>query len=303
MLPKLEGYAAALVEALDETSLAAVVSDLNSLERAVMTQPELRGMLSDTSLTGVVRGRIVGDLLDGKVAPTVRRLAIYAAVVVPAQEVAPTIGELAQSALTLQETGALTVRGLGLLAARRRVAGFADALLEETPTDDFARVENELFSWARTIEENAELRRVLLDRDAPLGSRLGLVEQLLGTKVSPVSLRLARYVVEGGRSRDVVGTLDFLVDYVARARNWRVARVYTARPLDQTSQSELVRSLGALTGTEVELQIADEADLLGGVLVEVGDLRLDASTRGRLAALHDSVTAGHFFESALTSND
>ena len=303
MLPKLEGYAAALVEALEESSLTPVVSDLNSLERAVMTQPELRGMLSDTSLTGVVRGKIVGDLLDGKVAPTVRRLAIYAAVVVPAQEVAPAIADLAQSALTLQETGALTPRGLGLLAARRRVAGFADALLEDTPTDDFARVENDLFSWARTIEENTELRRVLVDRDAPLGSRVGLVEQLLGTKVSPVSLRLARYVIEGGRSRDVVGTLDFLVDYVARARNWRVARVYTARPLDETSQSELVRSLGALTGTEVELQIADEADLLGGVLVEVGDLRLDASTRGRLAALHDSVTAGHFFESALTSKE
>ena len=64
-----------------------------------------------------------------------------------------------------------------------------------------------------------------------------------------------------------------------------------------------MRSLAALTGTSVELQIADEADLLGGVLVEVGDVRLDASTRGRLAALHDSVSAGHFYESALTRND
>jgi len=144
---------------------------------------------------------------------------------------------------------------------------------------------------------------VLLDRDAPLGSRLGLVDQLLSGKVSHVTLRLAQYVIEGGRPRDVVGTLDFVVDYVAQARNWRVARVYTARPLDEAAQADLVRSLAALTGTSVELQIADEADLLGGVLVEVGDVRLDASTRGRLAALHDSVSAGHFYESALTRND
>ena len=303
MLPKLEGYAAALLGALDDATLTVVVKELTSLERAVLAQPELRGMLSDTSLTGVVRGRVLAELLGSKVHVETLRVAVYAATVAPAQEVASAIGELAQSALVFEETGALQPRSLGLLSARRRVAGYADALLEGVPTDDFARIEEELFRWARTVEENLELRRVLLDRDAALGSRLGLVDQLLSSKVSPVTLRLARYAIEGGRPRDVVGTLDFLVEYVAKTRNWRVARVYTARPLDDAAQADLVRSLATLTGTNVELQIADEADLLGGVLVEVGDVRLDASTRGRLAALHDSVSAGHFYESALTRND
>ena len=303
MLPKLEGYAAALLGALDDATLTTVVNELTSLERAVLAQPELRGMLSDTSLAGVVRGQVLADLLEDKVHVETRRVAVYAATVAPAQEVTSAIGELAQAALVLDETGAFNQRSLGLLAAHRRVAGYADALLEELPTDDFPRIEEELFRWARTVEENLELRRVLLDRDAPLGSRLGLIDQLLSTKVNAVTLHLARYVIEGGRPRDVVGTLDFLVDYVAQARNWRVARVYTARPLDEASQADLVRSLSALTGTSVELQIADEADLLGGVLVEVGDVRLDASTRGRLAALHDTVSAGHFYESALTRID
>jgi len=303
MLPKLEGYAAALLGALDDATLTTVVGELSSLERAILAQPELRGMLSDTSITGVVRGQVLREVLASKVHADTLRMAVYAASVAPAQEVASAIGELAQAALVLDETGAFAQHSLGLLAARRRVAGYADALLEELATDEFAPIEEELFRWARTIEENLELRRVLLDRDAPLGSRLGLIDQLLSHKVGPVTLRLAQYVIEGGRPRDVVGTLDFVVDYVAQARNWRVARVYTARPLDDAAQADLVRSLAALTGTSVELQIADEADLLGGVLVEVGDVRLDASTRGRLAALHDSVSAGHFYESALTRND
>ena len=303
MLPKLEGYAAALLGALDDATLTTVVGELSSLERAILAQPELRGMLSDTSITGVVRGQVLREVLASKVHADTLRMAVYAASVAPAQEVASAIGELAQAALVLDETGAFAQHSLGLLAARRRVAGYADALLEELATDEFAPIEEELFRWARTIEENLELRRVLLDRDAPLGSRLGLIDQLLSHKVGPVTLRLAQYVIEGGRPRDVVGTLDFVVDYVAQARNWRVARVYTARPLDDAAQADLVRSLAALTGTSVELQIADEADLLGGALVEVGDVRLDASTRGRLAALHDSVSAGHFYESALTRND
>jgi F0F1-type ATP synthase delta subunit len=53
----------------------------------------------------------------------------------------------------------------------------------------------------------------------------------------------------------------------------------------------------------VELQIAEDPSLLGGVLVEIGDLRLDASTRGRLGALHDAVANGLDLESALQRNN
>ena len=62
-------------------------------------------------------------------------------------------------------------------------------------------------------------------------------------------------------------------------------------------------SLTALTGKSVELQIADDPSLLGGVLVEIGDLRLDATTRGRLGSLRDAVASGRSLESALLRNN
>ncbi len=303
MLPKLEGYAAALLGTLDAADLTTVARDLVALEQTVLTRGDLRAVLADTSITGIVRGAIVRELLAGKVADTTTRLAVFAATTVPAQEVPRALGELNQSAHHLDENGAVEPSNLGLLGARKRVSGFADAVLEDLATEDFAVVEHELFTWARTIEENTALRRLLVDRDAAIESRLGVTDQLLTGRVSPATLRLARYVIVGGRPRDVVGTLDFLVDHVAESRNWRVARVHSARPLDEPAQADLARSLSSLTGGPVELQIAEEPDLLGGVLVEVGDLRLDATTRGRLSTLRDAVASGHFYESALKQND
>ena len=303
MLAKLEGYAAALLGSLDATVLDTVVRDLTSLEQTILGRADLRAVLTDTSIAGAARGHVIRELLTNKVNDTTLRLAVYAASAAPAQEVPHAMGELAGAARTLHESGSLVPGNLGLLAARRRVGGFADALLETTATEQFAQIEEELFRWARIVEANPELRRLLVDRDAPVASRLAMTEQLLTAKVSDATLRLARYVIEGGRPRDVVGTLDFLVDFVARVRNWRVARVQTARPLSAESQDELVRSLAALTGTDVELQIADDPSLLGGVLVEVGDLRLDASTRGRLSYLHDAVASGHFYTSSINRND
>ncbi|NNN02455.1 MAG: hypothetical protein HKL87_00410 [Acidimicrobiaceae bacterium] len=303
MLPSLEGFTAALLGSLDAPERASVARELASLQRAILSQPELRGVLADTSLTGVARGAVVEELLRDKVSDTTRRLAVYAAKHAPAQEVAPAIGEVAQRALVHHETGVYEHQALGLLAARRRVAGYADAVLSTLATDQFTVVQDQLFAWARVVESHVELRRILLDRDAPAEQRLGLVNQLLDGRVSDPSLLLARYVVEGGRPRDVVGTLDYLVDYVARAHDWRVARVHAALPLDGPAEDELRDSLSSLTGSPVDLQVVLEPELLSGVVVEVGDLRLDASMRGRLAALHDVVTGGHYYETSLTEND
>jgi len=303
MLPKLEGFAAALLGRLDTTALAMVVSDLDALETTVQTRGDLSAVLTDTSISNVARGQVLRDLLTGKVSADALRLSVYAAESVPAQEVPRSVDELAHVARTLQESGTFHHAGLGLLDARRRVAGYADALLDETDTESYSSIEDDLFRWARTVEGNADLRHLLLDRDAPIEARLGLTDQLLEGKVNPVSLALARFTVLGGRPRDVVGTLDFLVNYVAQARDWRVARVHTARSLNATSQGELVGSLSALTGKSVELQIAEEPDLLGGVLVEIGDLRLDATTRGRLGALRDAVASGRILESVVNRND
>lgn len=303
MLARLEGFAAAHLGALDAHVLATVVGDLASLEQTVLGRSDLRGVLTDTSIAGVNRGQVLHDLLDGKVDTATLELAVYGASVVPAQEVPHAFGDLYAIANELQVNGAIDWKNLGLLAARQRVGGFADAVLDEIDTTNFSQIEEELFRWARTVEANEGLRRVLLDRDAPLESRMATVEALLTGKVHTVTLSLAKFVIEGGRARDVVGTLDFLVDYVARARDWRVARVHTARPLDDQSQSQLLNSLSALTGKSVELQIDEDPSLLGGVLIEVGDLRLDATTRGRLGTLHDAVASGRPYESALNRND
>jgi len=303
MLAQLEGFAFAQLSALDAASLDAAASELVALEQTIGASPELRALLGDTSINGVTRAAILSDLLADKVRASTSRMAAYAAEHVPAPEVAPTIGLLAHFARQMRLNSTVEFANLSLLEARRRVNGFADALLEGLDVAGFASIEAELFEWARVVEHHDDLRRLLVDRDAPLEVRLGTSEQLLSGRVNATTLALARFVIIGGRPRDVVGTLDALVIYVAALRDWRVARVHSARALDEASRGELVSSLAALTGKSVELQVDEDERLLGGVLVEIGDLRLDATTLGRLAALRESVANSYFFASALTRND
>jgi F-type H+-transporting ATPase subunit delta len=87
--------------------------------------------------------------------------------------------------------------------------------------------------------------------------------------------------------RDLVASLYWLVEQAARARGWRVARVRTARAIDAEEQRSLAGALERLADQPVELQITEDPDLLGGAVVQIGDLLVDATARHRLEQLQE----------------
>ncbi|MHB1547691.1 MAG: ATP synthase F1 subunit delta, partial [Acidimicrobiales bacterium] len=149
--------------------------------------------------------------------------------------------------------------------------------------------EDELVRFTRIVEAHRPLRAALSDRELAVPARLSLVADLLGTQASEATRRLVAYAIRGGRARDIVSTLDFLIEEAARARGWRVARVQAAEAVDESQQHQLAEALGRLAGAPVELQITVDPVLLGGVVVEVGDLLIDGSVRHRLDQLKERV--------------
>ena len=286
MNPSLQGYTAAVAETAGAAALGGMAADLEAIEQLVLANPQLRAALTDTAVSGPARRAVMLDLLEGKVTPAARRLAAYAAMAVEAPEVPSALGWVSTRVRHLDE-GQDEEPGLSLMQSRQRVGGFATALHEDMSTTGLESLEDDLFRFARIVQATPALRSALSDRDLAVEARQGLVTQLLEGKLPATSLELARYAVTGGRARDIVGTLDYLVELTARARGWRIARVRSAAPIDDTQQAELTESLGTLAGAPVELQIEVDESLLSGALIRIGDLQVDATARGRIDALRE----------------
>jgi F-type H+-transporting ATPase subunit delta len=284
--PTLQGYTAAVAQAAGPGELATIAADLEAIEQLVLSNAQLRAALSDTSVPGPARRAVMLDLLEGKVSAGARRLASFASGAVAAQEVVSALNWLSFRVRHVAE-GQTDEPGLSLTQSRQRVAGFAAALYEDMTTEALESLEDDLFRFARIVAATPGLRAALTDRDRAVASRQGLVTQLLEGKVPETTLKLANYAVAGGRARDFVGTLDFLVEQTAQARGWRIARVRSAAPIDDAQRSELSDSLGALAGGPVELQVEIDDSLLSGALIRIGDLQVDATARGRLDALKE----------------
>jgi F-type H+-transporting ATPase subunit delta len=68
--------------------------------------------------------------------------------------------------------------------------------------------------------------------------------------------------------------------------------VTSAIALDQTTTESLARTIGERTGRKVMLKARVDPDILGGIVVRVGNSILDASIRNRLEQLRRHVAQG-----------
>ncbi len=305
----LQGYLAAMEESLSAThALADAGTELASVADLVDGSTELTLAINDGSVPVPSRRSLLDHLLEGKVRPEVQRLVHQAVTVVPPSELTASFhwlaSRLSQAAAREQAAGTAGAAGgtgaratatattepedvLGRMGSRHRVSGYAAAVFETVTVADLEEIEDQLFRFARTVESNRRLRSALGDRDLPVEVRQQVIDQLLGDQVLPATRRLAAYAVRGGRARDIVATLDALVEDAARARGWRVARVQAADEVGETQRRDLSEALARLAGNPVDLQVTVDPELLGGVVVQVGDLLVDSSTRHRLDELKE----------------
>jgi F-type H+-transporting ATPase subunit delta len=290
--PTLQGYASAVFEAVAPEGRAALADELRSIERLVVATPALRAALTDTAVSGAARQAIMREILEGKVSDPARQASAFAVSAVDAPDVVSALDWLALRAYRLAEGIVEPELPLSLIRARQRVGGYAQALYESMSTGELENMEDELFRFARIVASTPALRRALVDRDLSVEARQGLVSELLQAKVQDSTLSLIRYVIAGGRARDVVGTLDWLVEQTAAARGWRIARVRAAAPVEDAQRSGLSETLATLTGSPVELQVVIDPSLLSGAVIEIGDLQVDATARGRLNALREHLVPG-----------
>ena len=154
---------------------------------------------------------------------------------------------------------------------------------------DLDAVEDELFRFARTVAHEPELRAVLTDRGLDNDRKTALLDGLLDGKARPATKRIAQALVLTPRGRTLEDGLEEYAALAADVRSRTLATVTTAVALDDAQRERLAASLSAQLGREVALQVEVDPDVVGGVVVRLGDEVIDGSTRHRLASARQAL--------------
>lgn len=72
------------------------------------------------------------------------------------------------------------------------------------------------------------------------------------------------------------------------------AQVVTAWPMKDQAVSRIKQALESINPGEVKIDVKDDAALIGGIVVKIGDLVLDGSVRAQLEKLKESLKRGEY---------
>jgi F-type H+-transporting ATPase subunit delta len=163
------------------------------------------------------------------------------------------------------------------------VAGYATALVAVAEAEGvLAKVEDELFAFAKAADQNPKLREALTDQVLPVDNRQALIRDILGGRAHPVTITLISFVIESGRARELSKIADAFVQIAATSREHAVAEVRSAVPLTDKQRERLEKALSRATGRTVEAKVIVDPTVIGGVVARVDELVFDGSISSRL---------------------
>ena len=112
---------------------------------------------------------------------------------------------------------------------------------------------------------------------------------VLSGKVSATTLKFLELLIDKKRFDLLTVITAGFGQLLADKNNTAKAVVRTARPLAPEAQAKLKKGLASFSGKNVELDIKEDAELIGGLVVRLGDWVLDSSLRGQLKNLKETI--------------
>jgi len=153
-----------------------------------------------------------------------------------------------------------------------------------------AETETELARSARALRASPELRQLLLHRGMTQDRKAALLQEAVGAGESVATLLK---VLADRRALGLASGV-YRAYRAVRAGMSREApvKVVSAVPLKKDETEELKAVLERSLGRPVRLELSARRELLGGLLVEVGERRIDGTVKGAFDRLEREMLVG-----------
>jgi ATP synthase F0 subunit b/ATP synthase F1 delta subunit len=162
------------------------------------------------------------------------------------------------------------------------------ALLEVAAREERVdEVEDQLFRFARILEAQPRLSVLLGEYGAPAEGRVGLLRNVLKSatgRSNRITNALLAQTIELLRGQSADDAVMFLAEAAVARRNEVVAQVTAAAEPSDAQRTRIAEVLSRIYGHPVAVQLQIDAELLGGLLIAVGDEVIDGTLASRLTA-------------------
>ncbi|MCV7229729.1 F0F1 ATP synthase subunit B/delta [Mycolicibacterium komossense] len=246
---------------LDAGALSILAEDLTAVAKLLIAETALNKHLAEPKDDAAPAVRLLERLLDGKVG-------------------APALNVLKTAVSQRWSTESNLVDAI-------EHAGRLALLVRADGENQSEEVEDQLFRFGRILDTEPRLITLLSDYTTPAEGRLALLAKVLeggGDAVNKTAAALLAQTVELLRGERADEAIVDLAELAVSRRGEVVAHVDAAAELSDAQQSRLSDVLSRIYGHPVSIQQNIDPELLGGLVIAVGDEVIDGAVSSRLTA-------------------
>jgi F-type H+-transporting ATPase subunit delta len=143
-------------------------------------------------------------------------------------------------------------------------------------------ISTEMQTIQKAVEANTTLKSTLEHPRVKAGEKLDALRRVLKEKLSGTMENFLMLLILKKRIKHLHAVAEHFERLCYEMKGKAIARVLSASPLSASQKESLVQKLSQMFGTAVELREEVKPGLIGGIMIYLGDQRMDGSVLGQL---------------------
>jgi len=171
-------------------------------------------------------------------------------------------------------------------AENHQIEHYAQALVAlSQAVGELPRIERDLDMAAELFRNNEEIRRFVASAYVKQEGKLRAFEDILSGKLHPVLVYFVLILQEHDRLSDFNQIAALFAEKVSKFTEKIDGKLISARPLSKEKIALIEKEVSAIYGNDIRLKVAVDSNMLGGVLIKVGDFILDGTVEHQLESI------------------
>ncbi|MDR2604043.1 MAG: F0F1 ATP synthase subunit delta [Desulfovibrio sp.] len=177
--------------------------------------------------------------------------------------------------------------------AARRYARALYSLGREKGLPELEGYSAALGMLSAALGESPQLRNLMGNPVISAAEKTSVIDTLAGRlKISGPVLNFCRLMADNKRLPELPAATVAFNALLDAEKGVARGEIFTATALDETKKGEVTATLAEKSGRKPALEFRVDPSILGGVVLKIGDMVMDASLRAQLSILKDTIKKG-----------
>ena len=161
----------------------------------------------------------------------------------------------------------------------RLATRYAKSLIDlSNERKELEKVFEDMLLMQKICSGNRDFVVVLRSPVIPPDKKIKVVEAVTKGKVSKITDGFIRLLIKKGRESNLPEVITAFIEQYKRFKNIYIAKLTTAVPISEELKKTIIKRIRATTDMQqVEMETIVDKDIIGGFVLQIGDLLVDGS--------------------------